>query len=188
MPAFFLSFITCLLVTLAGRDMLRMARLSGALGGGGAGLHVAVWIASAATSALAAWLGLLLAPVMPPAGKQMFVAIAMFVAALELVILRAGPRPSEPTFSLGAILLVLLAAQATDAARFLLMALSLQTGNAVLAAVGGTLGSGAALSIAVIAGDRLEAGLPHRRAMTLAMAALLALAAVLIDLSARQII
>jgi hypothetical protein len=42
MPALFLSLLACLLLTLAGREQVRVARLSAALGPGTA-LLVAIW-------------------------------------------------------------------------------------------------------------------------------------------------
>lgn len=53
MPALFLSLLACLLLTLAGRDQVRVARLSAMLGAG-TGLFVAIWLSAMATSALAA--------------------------------------------------------------------------------------------------------------------------------------
>ena len=67
MPALFLTLVTAALAMAGGRSALLVARLSAALGRG-AGLLAVCWIAAAASSALAAWAGSLIAPLMPPAG------------------------------------------------------------------------------------------------------------------------
>lgn len=185
MPAFFLTMMACLVVTLAGREQVRTARLSAALGSG-AVLLVIVWFSAIATSALAAWAGTLIAPLMPPEAKQMFVAIALLLSALELFFLRAGPQPKEPTRSAGAIAIVMFAAQLTDGARFLVVALTLQTGDPVLAAAGGALGSGLALTAAVLAGGEWEAKVPQNL-LSYGLGGLLALVAIVTGLSARGI-
>ena len=186
MPAFFMTFLACALVTLAGREQVRVARLSAALGPG-AGLVAAIAFSTLIASAFAAWIGQALAPAMPAPARQMFVALALLLAALEILLLRAPARPREPTRSTGAIALVLLAAQITDAARFLVLAMSVFGGNAVLAAAGGCAGSLAALMMAVLVGKEWEAMVPVRM-LAKVIAGVLALAALLIGLSARNII
>lgn len=183
MPAFFLSFLACAFVIVAGREQVRVARLSAGLGAG-AGLFAAIWISAIAASVLVAWVGSLMAPMIPGNGKLMFLAMAMLLASLELVFLRPGKPPAEPTRSVGAILLVLLAKQATDGARFLVLALCVVTGDPVLAGIGGALGSGIALSVAAMAGREWEARLPLRLIANLAGAAL-TVAAIFVALSAR---
>ncbi len=186
MPAFFLTMMACLVVTLAGREQVRTARLSAALGGT-TSLLVIVWGCAVATSAIAAWAATLIAPMMPPEAKQMFVAIALLLSALELAFLRAGPQPQEPTRSAGAIAIVMFAAQLTDAARFLVVALTLQTGEPALAAAGGALGSGVALTVAVLAAGEWEARVPQKW-LAWGFGGVLALVAVIMGMSARGII
>ncbi|MXP41999.1 hypothetical protein GRI75_10140 [Altererythrobacter soli] len=186
MPALFLALLTAALGMAGGRTALLVARLSGALGGG-AGLLAACWITAAATSALAAWAGSMLAPLMPPAGKTMFVAAALAVAALELLFAAPRRTPAEPTRSLGAIGLVLFAGQLTDSARFLVLALAVATGAPALAAVGGTLGTGAVLTAGWALGTQWEKHV-FVRTVRFAAAALFGIAAVLAALAARGII
>ncbi len=186
MPAFFLTLMACLVVTLAGREQVRTARLSGALGKGGILLAI-IWASAIATSAIAAWAGTLLAPMLAPQTKQMFVAIALLLSALELAFLRAGPAPREPTRSAGAIAIVIFAAQLTDAARFLVVALTLQTGEPVLAAAGGAIGSALALTAAVMAGSEWEARVPQKL-LSYGLAGVPALIAIILGLSARGIL
>lgn len=186
MPALFLTLVTTALAMASGRSALLVARLSGRFGGG-LGLLALCWITAAATAAIAAWAGSLLAPMMPPAGKTMFAAAALALAALEVLIARPGRAPAEPTRSFGAIALVLFAGQLTDAARFLVLALAVATGEPVFAAVGGALGSGLVLT----AGWALGASWEKRvflRTVRFAAAALFGIAAALTALAARGII
>ncbi|MFC3096832.1 hypothetical protein [Alteraurantiacibacter palmitatis] len=192
MTAFFLSFLAALLLGAAGRDGVRVARLSAGSGpatalGAAPGLVLAIWFSALAASALAAGAGAWLAPQMPGPARTMFVAMALGVAALELAVRKAPRAPAEPTRSTGAILIVLAAAQITDSARFVIAALAVLTREPWLAAAGGTLGSGVALTLAALAGGEWERRLPLR-AMALALAGLLLLAALMIDLSVRGVL
>lgn len=151
MPAFFLTFLACVVASMAGRDALRVARLSAALGPG-PGLFLAIALAGVATSAVAAWLGSLLAPTMTFEARLVFAAIALAAAAIEPFLRRAPPEPSEPTRSTGAILLVLVASLATDAVRFLVLAFAAVTAAPLLVGAGGALATLAVLFIAAAAG------------------------------------
>jgi hypothetical protein len=183
MPALFLALLTSALAMLGGRSTRLTAGMAGILGQS-AGLLVVGWFAAIATSALAAWAGALLAPKMAPAGKAMFVALALALAAIELLVARGRAVPAEPTRSLGAISLVLFAGQLTDAARFFVLALAVATGTPVLAAAGGALGSGAVLSAAWALGEEWDLRLPLR-AVRLGVGALFGLAAVVVAMGAR---
>lgn len=175
MAALILSLLGCLVLTLAGRECVRVARLAAVLGTA-PGLFLAIWLSAAATSALAAWLGSLLAWPLEGTGGRIVIAIALAVAGIELLLLVPPPVPREPTRSTGAILLVLLAVQLTDGARFVVLAIAGAMNQPLLAGIGGTFGSGAALTLAVIAGARWEARLPWRRAAILVAGASLAAA------------
>lgn len=185
MPALFLTFLACLLVTMVGREQVRVARLAAAHGPG-APLIGAVWVSALLSSLFAAWLGSLMQPVLPGAAKQLFLAIAIAVAALETAFLRAGPGPAEPTRSTGATFLVLLGTQAADGTRFVVLALAAATGEPVLSGAGGAIGSGMALSVAVLAGSEWERKLPVR-ALAWAGGAILLLNAIVITASARGV-
>jgi hypothetical protein len=186
MPALFLALLTSALAMLGGRSARLVARMAEALGGS-AGLLLTGWLCAIASSALAAWMGAWLAPQMPPAGKAMFVALALGLAAIELLVTRERAAPAEPTRSLGAIALVLLAAQVTDAARFFVLALALATGAPAMAGIGGALGSGAVLGAAWALRGEWDARLPAR-AIRLAVGGLFMFAAIVVALSARGII
>jgi hypothetical protein len=151
MSGFFLALMACLAVLLPGRECVRVAQLAARLGAG-AGLLAALAISAVVSCALAAWAGTLLAPAMPGPARQMLVAFALLLAAVELAWRAAPPAPAEPTRSAGAMLVVLLASQLTDGARFLVFALAVATGEAVTVALGGALASVAALTAAALAG------------------------------------
>lgn len=165
---------------------MRVARLSAALGGGRA-LLVAGWCACAIACALAARLGSGIAAELVPEAKTMLVAMALLLASLELLVLRPGRAPSEPTRSFGAVLLVLGAAQLTAAAGFLVFALACATGAPWLAATGGTLGSGAVFTAAWSTGAEWEARLPIGP-LRYGVAAVLLASAVVTGLSARGLL
>lgn len=187
MPALFLALLTSALAMLGGRPARLTARMAEA-SRGSAGLLVVAWLCAAASSASAAWAGRLLAPeVAAPAAKAMFAALALGLAAIELIVARDRAVPAEPTRSLGATALVLFAGQLTDAARFLVLALAVATGAPVLAAAGGTLGTGAVLSAAWAMAGEWDLRVPLR-AIRLWAGALFALAAIVVALNARGVI
>jgi len=186
LPSFFLALLTTAAVTLAGREAVRVARLSAMLGAG-TGLLAAIWFACIVACSLAAWLGERVAAQLIPDAKSMLVAIALLLAGLELAVLRPGTAPAEPTRSLGAITLVLCSAQLTAAAGFLVFALAARTAGPELSAAGGAMGSGAALSAAWALGSDWEARLPLRW-LRFGVAGALLLAAIVTGLGARGIL
>ncbi|WP_342356659.1 hypothetical protein [Novosphingobium aerophilum] len=103
-------------------------------------------LVAVASSALAAWLGGRMLAGMAPAARGLFGAIALLLAGGEMLLLAPKPAPQEPTHSLFAAGVVLLALQLTDAARFLILALAVGTAAPIPAAIGGALGSMAALA------------------------------------------
>ena len=189
MTAFFLSFLAAMILCAAGRDGVRVARLAAGSGpatglGAAPGLMIAIWLGALAASALAAGAGAWLAPQMPGPAREMMVALALGLAAVELLVLKPGRAPAEPTRSTGAILIVLASAQITDSARLVIAALAVLTREPWLVAAGGTLGSGAALTLTALAGGEWERRLPLR-ALAIGLAALLLLAALIIGFSVR---
>ena len=186
MPSFFLALLAAAAATAGGREAVRVARLSAALGGGGA-LLVAGWLACIIACLLAARLGAAVAAELAPEAKAMLVAIALLLAGLELLVLRPGRAPAEPTRSFGAVLLVLGAAQLTAAAGFLVFALAGATGMPALAATGGALGSGAVFTAAWSMGAEWEARMPLGL-LRFGVAALLLAAALATGLTARGLL
>jgi hypothetical protein len=123
--------------------------------------------------------GLALALVLPGPAADTLVAFALLIAAVELAWPRRAGLPEEPTRSLFATLIVLLARQIGDAARFLVFAFA-AGGSAWLAGAGGALGGCAALTLGVFAGHELAHWPLRRIRMTLAL--VLAITAVIIAL------
>ena len=182
--AFLLALATTFAVSLGGRDQILVARLAERLGKG-SGLLAVGALAATASALLMAVAGLALALVLPGPAADMLVAIGFFLAAIELVWQRPGRLPEEPTRSLFASFLVLLARQVGDAARFCVFAFA-AGGSAWLAGAGGAIGGTAALALGIVlAGDLARWPL---RAIRLALAAVLLIAAVTIGLMARGII
>ncbi|AIT80947.1 hypothetical protein [Novosphingobium pentaromativorans] len=139
MPAFYLTFIGVLLAGFGARDQVTIAGLTGRQGQRPGVLLVAL-ACTGLTSALAAWAALKMLPVLPPPARGIFAAIAIGLAGLESMILAPRRNPKEPTNSLGALGLVLAAAQVTDAVRFLIFGLAVGLGAPLAAGAGGLLG------------------------------------------------
>lgn len=153
MSAFFLTFLAVALAMLAGREAVRVAQLARAgmpLGG----LLLCAAAAGMIGSGLAAWLAGTFAELVAPEYRLWLVAGALGLAALEVLLLAAPAAPREPTGSLGALFLVLLAGVLTDASGLLVLSFSLATGMPAFAAIGGGLAATAVLfGAALAAGD-----------------------------------
>ena len=186
MTGFFLALLACLAVELPGRDGVRVAQLSARLGDG-AGLVPVIWLSAVVATALAAYAGSLIAPVMAGPARQMLLAFALALAAAELVLRREPRAPAEPTRSAGAMLLVLLAAQLSDGARLLVLALAIVTKAPLAVAAGGMLASGAVLTLAALAGAQWPA-LLRQRPCRLTVAGVLLVFAIVLGLDARSLL
>ncbi|MDD3799034.1 MAG: hypothetical protein PHE36_07655 [Novosphingobium sp.] len=186
MPSFFLALLAAALASFGGRDQRLVARLSGRLGGSGVLLALA-WIAACGTAVLAALAGAGVTQILPPAAKHMLAAFALLLGGLELAWPWRLRKVEEPTRSAVAILIVLGSLQIGDGARFLILAIAVVTGDPVLAAAGGALGSGAVLTMGWAMGPDMERTLPLKP-IRYAVAAVLVVAGVVIGLSARGII
>lgn len=156
MSGFLFALIACVLASLGARDQALVAALRGAQGPRPALLLVALATAAACT-ALAAWAGAKLLADLAPHQRGLVAALGLLAAGGEMLLLRAPRTPAEPTRSLFAAGVVLLAHQLTDAARLLVLALATATAAPVTAGLGGLVGSGAALAAGWIA-----PGLPPR--------------------------
>lgn len=152
----FLAFLAALLASMGARDQLLVAELRERLGGHG-GLLAVGWLVAAVTAAVAAWGGTLIADTLFPAAKQMLLGIALVLSAFELAWPRKRATPQEPTRSLGAIAIVLFGYALTDAARFLVFAIAVGSAVPAMAAIGGALGGGAALTLGWALGGELTA-------------------------------
>lgn len=139
MPAFYLTFIAVLLAGIGARDQVTIAGLAAGQGRRPAVLIVAM-TTSIATAALAAYAAMLMLAQLPPPARTIFAAIALGMAGLESMVLAPRRDLREPTNSLGALALVLLAHQVTDAARFLVFGMGVGFAGPGPAGAAGALG------------------------------------------------
>jgi Ca2+/H+ antiporter, TMEM165/GDT1 family len=147
MDVFLLSLTLVFAIALGGRDGQVMAGLSDGLAR--APLLLATGTVCACLSAaFMAWLGASFAAMLPYRAAQMLVAFALGFAALELALPLKIKPPHEPTRSLGAIALVLLARQIGDAARFVVFALAVLAQFPAVSALGGGIAGAGALAVA----------------------------------------
>ncbi len=186
MSAFLFALVAVALTSLGSRDQLLIARISGTLGSN-AGLLITGCLVAVITAVAMAYGGQYIAAMLPAAGKMMLVAFALMMAAAELAWPNKIGLIKEPTRSLGAIALVLLFRQFGDASRFTIFAFAAATGTPWFAAAGGAFGGVLAVVLAWSMGDTLTERLPLRP-IRIALAALLAVAAIVIGLSARGLI
>lgn len=147
MSAFYLSFLAVLLAGLGARDQTTVAALTLSQRGRPGVLLTAIAV-SLATAAFAAWAASFVFPLLMPRARMVMVAIALGLAALEALWPFAARRMEEPTASLGALAIVLLAHQITDAARFLVFALAVMFAGPVPAGIGGAMGGAVSLGLA----------------------------------------
>ena len=186
MSPLFFALLGAFLLGLGARDQLIVAQLRDRLGASGAMLTVGV-LGAVLTACLAAWAGAQLGEMLSASARTMFVAFALGLAAFELAWPNRLAPLREPTRSLGAIALVLLSRQATDAARLLVCALAAALATPGWAALGGAIGGAGAVALGWSLGGKLETHLPLR-AIRVGLAVLLAIGAVAMALSARGLI
>lgn len=181
------SFLFCLLLTFAiglgGRDQVIVARLSDMLEQSLPLLVVGAMCATISATAMT-WFGTTLAGILPQRAAEMLVAVALALAALELFWPVKLRRMDEPTRSLGAIGLVLLARQIGDGARFVIFAFAAEATYPATTILGGALGGIAAIGLGWMMGRDLETRFPLR-AIRVVMGVCLILVALFIGLNAR---
>lgn len=183
MDGFLLALLLVFALALGGRDQWMVAHWADGLGQSLPLLLIG--IASAAVSAAAmAWLGAEFAGLLPHRAAQMLVAFALAIAALELAWPVKLKRPREPTRSLGAIAIVLLARQIGDGARFAVFALAAWANLPQAAALGGALGGAVAIAMGWSIGAVGLARWPMRP-LRWGLAACLFIAALFVGLNAR---
>ena len=183
MDGFLLALLMVIALASGGRDQVMVAQWSDALGKGTALLSVAVLSACVAATVMAL-IGADFAALLPARARQMLVAFALGAAAIELAWPVKPAPPREPTRSLFAVLVVLLARQIGDGARFAVLAFAAWTGSPVTAALGGALGGAAVAYAGWSLGTERLARWPLRP-VRLALAAVLLIAALFIGLNAR---
>lgn len=181
------GFLIALLLVFAlatgGRDQRMVAQWASALHRSPALLVVAALSACLSAGAMA-WVGAEFAALLPRRAAQMLVAFALAVAAIELALPVRLKSPQEPTRSLGAIFVVLLARQVGDGARFAVFALSAWTAVPLTAGLGGALGGAAAVTLGWSVGSAGLARWPLAK-LRWGLAACLAVAALFVGLDAR---
>lgn len=170
MSGFLFALLAVFLAGIGARDQVLVAALSARQGARPMALVVAL-VCAMASGALVAWLSGIALPRMGPVQRQMFAALALGLAALEMLFARKTRVPVEPTHSLGAFAVVLLAQQLTDAARFLIFAIAVATSANIAAGLGGMLGGAGVVAGGWLGGDLLlQRNLaPLRRAVGLVL-------------------
>ncbi len=182
----YFAMVAAFLAGFGARDQLIVARLSGHFGG--SPLVLATGLACATLSAAAmAWAGWQIGAMLSASAKVMLVAFALAAAAFELFWpIKVAPA-REPTRSLVALAIVLLFRQLGDGARFCIFAIAAATASPQMTALGGAIGSGAALAMGWALGHALERKFPLRP-IRIALGVMTLLAALVIGLTARGII
>lgn len=137
---------------LGARDQVLMARMAGR-----PAVLVIGLLCALLTSAAAGWAGHAAAPLLDAPARSVLVAMALGAAAAELIMVRPGRKPLEPTQSLGAFALVILAQQLTDAARLTVFAIAAASPVPWAAILGGAAGSAASVVAGWLGGEDWEA-------------------------------
>lgn len=154
MTGFLLALIAIFVAGFGGRDQVLVAEFAERQGQRPALLLVA--LTSAVLAACAAiWLAGAFVPQMTPPVRRMLAVLALGLAALEMLLIKPGRTPKEPTQSLGAFGIVLLAQQLMDAPRFLLFAISVASTLPGAAGLGGAVGGAAVVALGWAAGQAL---------------------------------
>lgn len=183
MDGFLLALLLTFVLAFGGRDQVLVAQWSDALGQRMSLLLIALICAGVSAGAMA-WLGSGFAALLPRRAGQMLVAFALGAAAIELAWPVKQASPQEPTRSLGAIAIVLLARQIGDGARFAVFALAAWSLWPATAAMGGAVGGGAAAALGwTLGADKLTRW--PLRTIRLALAACLIVGALFTGLNAR---
>lgn len=144
MAALMFAFLAAFCVTMGARDQVLVSDL--AAKGRGAALPVGI-VTGWAASALAGYGAGYVFPALVPDAREILGAVAAIFSGVELLLLRPGRAPKEPTYSVGAASLVLLAHQITDAARFLAFGIGIAYAAAIPAAMGCAAGGTMALGL-----------------------------------------
>ncbi|MFM7378081.1 MAG: hypothetical protein ACKO1O_08150 [Erythrobacter sp.] len=183
MDGFLLAMLLVAALATGGRDQLMVAQWAGTLGQSAQLLGLAIACACISAGAMA-FIGAEFAALLPRRAAQMLVAFALAIAAGELALPVRLKPPAEPTRSLAALGIVLLARQLGDGARFAVFALAAWTVWPVTAGIGGAIGGAAAVALGWAAGAETLARWPLRM-LRLALAVCLGIAALFIGISAR---
>ncbi|PKB14776.1 hypothetical protein B0I00_2377 [Novosphingobium kunmingense] len=154
MAALLFSLMSVLLVGLGARDQLTLAALT-ARHGARPALLIAALTSAAATIAIAIWASDIVATSLTAPARTLFLAIALGLAGAEMLVLRRASMPLEPTNSLGAFAVVLLAQQLTDAARFVVLGLAVYTRAPLPVAMGAGVAAAVLAVVAWLAAEKM---------------------------------
>lgn len=183
------SFLLCLVLTFAialgGREQLIIAQFSQVLERS-LPLLVTGALCAVISAGVMAYAGSSMAAILPQRAADMLVAIALFMAAAELVWPVKVKPMKEPTRSYIAIGVVVLARQIGDAARFVVFAFAAEATYPTTALIGGAIGGVAAVALGWSVGLSQLQKLPLRY-LRMALAVCLFLAALVIGLNARYV-
>lgn len=179
MPAFYLTLIAVLLAGIGARDQATVAALT-LRQGQRPGVLIVGLLSSVLTALLAAFAASLMLAELPPPARTLFAAIALGLAGLESMVLVPRRSLREPTNSLGALLLVLVFHQVTDAARFVVFGLAVGLAGPWPAGAAGMLGGSVLVGFAWSAPQLL--GTPAARWARRATGAMLTFAALVVFL------
>lgn len=180
MPAFYLTLIAVLLAGIGARDQVTVAGLA-LRQGQRPGVLIVALLTSAATAVFAGYAASFMLVQLPPPARTIFAAIALGLAGIESLALAPRANPREPTRSLGALLLVLLAHQITDSARFVVFGMGVGLAGPIASTAAGVLGGGVLVAFAWLRPDL--PGMPAARRIRRGVGLLLTLAALAIFLS-----
>ncbi|MEZ5744040.1 MAG: hypothetical protein R3D89_10075 [Sphingomonadaceae bacterium] len=147
MTAFYLALLAALIAGFGARDQVTVAALAARQSGHVALLVMAV-LSSIGTALFAGYAAILFLDILAPMARLFMAALALLLAGLESIIIRPRAKMKEPTQSLGAAMLVIVASQLTDAARFLIFGIAIATGQVWSAAAGGALAGIALMGMA----------------------------------------
>lgn len=178
MDAALIALAACLLTSFGGRAQMTISLLAGSLGRSPGLLVVSVATTLLATL-IAAALGAVISGQFVGEARQSIVVVALLLAAIELAVPVTLTYPREPTRSLGAIALVLLARQLIDAPRACVFASAAALASMDHAQIGGGIGAMLAATLAWIFSDR-AIGAKTRYVARLILAATLLLTALFI--------
>ncbi len=154
MTGFLFALLASVIAGFGARDQVLVARM--ALQQRARPMVLIVALAAAlGSAAVASWAGLTLVSPMVPRARLLLAAMALGLAALELLFIQPGRKPEEPTASLGAFAIVLVAQQLTDAARLLVFVIVASSTMPLAAAAGGMLGCAVTVAAAWVAGPDL---------------------------------
>ncbi|WP_374527183.1 hypothetical protein [Novosphingobium sp.] len=154
MAGFLFALLACVVAGIGARDQLIVAGLSARQGRRVTALVVAL-ASAAGTAWVASWAAREMGLRVDAPTRQMLAALVLGIAALEMLLIRPGRVPEEPTDSLGAFALVLFAQQLTDATRFLLFAIAAASGTPGAAGLGGAIGGAVVVLAGWIGGEDL---------------------------------